>query len=148
MADVQQTPSKEDNKPEEHPEDEDSPLSPEQPIEKLCKRYHESEQMNKLFADLVRDNQKQFKEQGEKHKMQIAAMKRANLSRRARVVDVVLLVVQQASGSNPSVHCGFSPLWFSSEWPFPHTLHTGGYKYGSPTFRFKVSMGFSLLGVP
>jgi hypothetical protein len=35
--------------------------------------------MKKVFADLVRDNQKQFKEQGEKHTMEIAALKRANL---------------------------------------------------------------------
>jgi hypothetical protein len=35
--------------------------------------------MKKLFADLVRDKKKQFKEQGEKHKMKIAALKRANL---------------------------------------------------------------------
>jgi hypothetical protein len=69
-------------------------------------------------------------------------------SRRARVEDVVLLVVQQASGSTPSVYCGFPPQWFSPQRPFPHTLHTGGYKYGRPTFRLKVSMGFSLLGVP
>jgi hypothetical protein len=69
-------------------------------------------------------------------------------SRCARVVDVVLVLVQQSSGSIPSVYCGFSPQWFSPQWPFPHTLHTGGYRYGSPTFRLKVSMGFSLLGVP
>jgi hypothetical protein len=35
--------------------------------------------MKKLFADLARDNQKQFKEQEEKHTMEIAALKRANL---------------------------------------------------------------------
>jgi hypothetical protein len=35
--------------------------------------------MKKLFADQVRDNRKQFKEQGEKHTMEIAALKRANL---------------------------------------------------------------------
>jgi hypothetical protein len=35
--------------------------------------------MKKLFADLARDNQKQFKEQEEKHTMKIAALKRANL---------------------------------------------------------------------
>jgi hypothetical protein len=69
MADAQRTPSKEDSKPAAQPEDEDSPLSAEQPRERLRKRYHESEQMKKLFADLVRDNQKQFKEQGEKHTM-------------------------------------------------------------------------------
>jgi hypothetical protein len=34
--------------------------------------------MKQLFPDLVRDNQKQFKEQGEKHAMEIADMKKAN----------------------------------------------------------------------
>jgi hypothetical protein len=71
MADVQQTPSK--------PEDEDSPPPPEQPRERLRKRYHESEQMKQLFTYLAKDTQKQFKEQGEKHAMEISAMKRANL---------------------------------------------------------------------
>jgi hypothetical protein len=42
MADVQRTPSKEDSKPAAQPEDEDSPPSPEQPRERLRKRYHES----------------------------------------------------------------------------------------------------------
>jgi hypothetical protein len=42
MADVQRTPSKEDNNPAAQPEDEYSPPSPEQPRERLCKRYHES----------------------------------------------------------------------------------------------------------
>jgi hypothetical protein len=79
MANFQRTPSKEDSKPAAQPEDEDSPLSVEKPRERLHKRYHESEQMKKLFPDLVRDNQKQFKEQGEKHTMDIAALKRAHL---------------------------------------------------------------------
>jgi hypothetical protein len=35
--------------------------------------------MKQLFADLAKDTQNQFKEQGEKHAMKIAAMKRANL---------------------------------------------------------------------
>jgi hypothetical protein len=61
MADVQRNPSKEDIKPAAQPEDEESTLSPEQPRNRLRKRYHESEQMKKLFADLVRYNQKQFK---------------------------------------------------------------------------------------
>jgi hypothetical protein len=43
----------------------------------------------------------------------IGTMKWLKMSRRARVVDVVLLVVQQASGSTPSVYRGFSPQWFS-----------------------------------
>jgi hypothetical protein len=44
MAYVQRTPSKEDSK------------TAEQPRNRLRKRYHESEQMKKLFPDLVRDN--------------------------------------------------------------------------------------------
>jgi dephospho-CoA kinase len=79
MADAQRSPSKEDSKPAAQPEDEDSPLSAEQLRERLRKRYHESEQIKKLFADLVRDNQNQFKEQREKHTMEIAALKRADL---------------------------------------------------------------------
>jgi hypothetical protein len=79
MADVQRTPSKEDSKPASQPEDEYSPPSPEKPRERFRKRYHESEQMKQLFADLAKDTHKQFKEQGEKHAMEIAAMKRANL---------------------------------------------------------------------
>jgi hypothetical protein len=35
--------------------------------------------MKKLFATLAENTQKQLKEQGEKHAMEIAAMKRANL---------------------------------------------------------------------
>jgi hypothetical protein len=69
-------------------------------------------------------------------------MKEQDKSRRARVVDIVLLVVKQASGSTPSVHRGFSPQWFA------RPLHMGGYKYGSPTLRLKASMGFSHPGVP
>jgi hypothetical protein len=79
MADVKRTPSKEDIKPAAQPEDENSPPSPEQPRERLRKRYHESEQMKQLFTDLAKDTQTQFKEQGEKHAMEIAATKRANL---------------------------------------------------------------------
>jgi hypothetical protein len=79
MAAVQQTPSKEDSKPEEQSEAEESPLSVEQPRNRLRNRYHESETMKKLFADLARDNQKQFKEQEEKHTMETAALKRSNL---------------------------------------------------------------------
>jgi hypothetical protein len=79
MADVQRTPSKEDSKPSAQPKYEDIPASPEQPRERLRTRYHESEQMKQLFADLAKDTQNQFKEQGEKDAMEIAAMKRANL---------------------------------------------------------------------
>jgi hypothetical protein len=73
------TPSKEDSKPAAQSEAEESPLSVEQPINRLRKRHHESEAMKQLFADLARDNQKQFKEQEQKHTMEIAALKRDNL---------------------------------------------------------------------
>jgi hypothetical protein len=79
MSDVQRTPRKEDSKPAAQPEDEDSSPSPEQHRERLRKLYHESEHMKQLFADLAKNTQKQFKEQGEKYAMEIAAMKRANL---------------------------------------------------------------------
>jgi predicted sulfurtransferase len=81
MAASQKTPSKEDIKPtaQSEAEAEESPLSAEQPRYRLRKRYHESETMKQLFAKLARDNQKQFKEQEEKHTMEIAALKRANL---------------------------------------------------------------------
>jgi hypothetical protein len=45
MAAAQQTPSKEDSKPEAQSEAEESPLSAKQPINRLRKRYHESETM-------------------------------------------------------------------------------------------------------
>jgi hypothetical protein len=79
MTADQQTPSKEDSKPAAQSEAEESPLSAEQPRNRLRKRYHELETMKKIFADLARDNQKHFKEQEEKHTMEIAALKRANL---------------------------------------------------------------------
>jgi glutamine synthetase adenylyltransferase len=78
-AAAQKTPRKEDSKPAAQSEAEESPLSVDQPINRLRKRHHESEAMEQLFADLARDNQKQFKEQEEKHTMEIAALKRANL---------------------------------------------------------------------
>jgi hypothetical protein len=67
MAAAQNTPSKEDRKPAAQSEAEEIPLSAEQPRNRLRKRYHESETMKQLFANLARDNQKQFKEQEEKH---------------------------------------------------------------------------------
>jgi hypothetical protein len=79
MADVQQAPSKEHSKPAAQPEDEDSSPYPEQHIERLLKRYHESEHMKQIFTELSKNTQKQFKEQGEKDEMEITVMKRANL---------------------------------------------------------------------
>jgi hypothetical protein len=79
MSDVHQTPSKEDSKPAAQPENEDSSPAPGQNIERLNKQDHESEIIKKLFANLAEKTQKQLKEQGEKHAMEISAMKRANL---------------------------------------------------------------------
>jgi hypothetical protein len=62
VAAAQNTPNKEDSKPAAHSEAEESPLSSEQPRNRLRKRSHESETMKQLFANLARDNQKQFKE--------------------------------------------------------------------------------------
>jgi hypothetical protein len=75
----QKTPSKEDSKPAAQSEAKESPLYVKEPRHRLRKRNHESEEMKQLFTDLARDNQKQFKEQEEKHTMEIAALKRANL---------------------------------------------------------------------
>jgi hypothetical protein len=74
-AAAQKTPSKEDSKPSAQSEAEEIPLSAKQPRNRLCKRHYESEAMKKLIADLSRDNQKQFKEQEEKHTMEIVALK-------------------------------------------------------------------------
>jgi hypothetical protein len=79
MSEVHQTPSKEDSKPAAQPENEDSSPPPEQHRERHNKRDHESENIQKLFANLAENIQKQLKEKGEKHAMEIAAMKRANL---------------------------------------------------------------------
>jgi glutamine synthetase adenylyltransferase len=78
VATAQKTPSKEDSKPAAQSEAEESPLSVEQPRNRLRKRHYESETMKQLFANLARDNQEQFKEQEEEHTMEIAALKRAN----------------------------------------------------------------------
>jgi hypothetical protein len=75
----QKTPSKEDSKPAAQSEAEEIPLSVEEPRLRLRKRNPESEEMKQLIANLARENQKQFKEQEEKHTMEIAALKRINL---------------------------------------------------------------------
>jgi hypothetical protein len=79
MSDIHRTLSKEDSKPAARPENEDSSPSPEQHRERLNTRDHESENIKKPFANLAKNTQKQLKEQGEKHAMEIAARKRANL---------------------------------------------------------------------
>jgi hypothetical protein len=79
MSDVHRTASKEDSKPAAQPENEYRSQSPEQHRERINKQDHESENIKKLFVNLTENTQKQLKEQGEKHAMEIAAKKRANL---------------------------------------------------------------------
>jgi hypothetical protein len=78
-AAAQKTPNKEDSKPTAQSEAEESPLSVEQPSHRLRKRNHESEEMKQLIANLARENHTQFKEQEEKHTMEIATLKIINL---------------------------------------------------------------------
>jgi hypothetical protein len=77
MSDVHRTPSKEDINPAAQPENEDRSPYPEQHRESLNKRDHESENIKKLFANLAENTQKQLKEQGEKHAMEIVATKKS-----------------------------------------------------------------------
>jgi DNA repair protein RadC len=52
-------------------------VTPTKPLAK--KILNRQDNINKLFASLAKSTKKQLKEQGEKHAMEIAAMKRANL---------------------------------------------------------------------
>jgi hypothetical protein len=79
MSDTHQTPNKEDGKPAAQPKNEDSSPLPDPNRKRLDKREHEADKIKKLFASLDKSTQKQLKEQGERHAMEIAAMKRANL---------------------------------------------------------------------
>jgi hypothetical protein len=69
MSDVHRTPSKEDSRPADQPENEDSSPSPEQHQERLNKRDHESENIKKIFANLVENTQKQNKERNKQWKL-------------------------------------------------------------------------------
>jgi hypothetical protein len=79
MSDDHRTPSKEDSKPAEQPDNEDSSPAPDPNRKRLNKQEHESYNIQKIFSTLAKSTQKQLKEQGEKHAMEITAMKRANL---------------------------------------------------------------------
>jgi hypothetical protein len=79
MSDSHQTPNKEDSKSAAQPENEDSSPSPEPNRRRLNKQEHEADNMKKRLANFDENTQKQLREQGEKHAMEIAAMKRANL---------------------------------------------------------------------
>jgi hypothetical protein len=59
---------------------EDISPSPEPNRRRIDKQEHEADIMKKLFANLAKNTQKQLREQGEKHAMETAAMKRANLN--------------------------------------------------------------------
>jgi hypothetical protein len=78
MNDPHRTPNKEVKKQAAQPENEDSSLSPEPDQKRPSKQEHEADNMKKLFATLAKNTQKQLREQGEEHAMEIAAMKRAN----------------------------------------------------------------------
>jgi hypothetical protein len=79
MNDSHQTPNKEDAKPVAQPENEDSSPSPEPDRRRLHKKEQESDHTKILFATLAENTQTQLREQGEKHAMEIATMKWANL---------------------------------------------------------------------
>jgi hypothetical protein len=79
MNDSHRTLNKEDTKPAAQPENEDSSPSPEPNRIRLSKQGQEAGHLKKLLATLAENTQKQLREQGEKHAMEIAAMKRANL---------------------------------------------------------------------
>jgi hypothetical protein len=79
MNDSHRIPNKEDKKPAAQPENEDSSPSPELDRKILSKQEHEADHMKKPLATLAKNTQKQLREQGEKHAIEIVAMKRANL---------------------------------------------------------------------
>jgi hypothetical protein len=59
--------------------------------------------MNQLFADLAKGTQKQFKEQGEKYAMEIAAMKRANLDTQ-HILTTKTIPTQKISDHRSTAH--------------------------------------------
>jgi hypothetical protein len=79
MNDSHRSPNKEDTKPAANPENQESPPSPEPNRKRLRKQKNKTEQMKKRLATFTENTQKQLREQGEKHAMEIAAMKRANM---------------------------------------------------------------------
>jgi hypothetical protein len=75
MNESHRTPNKEDTKPAAQPENEDSSPLPGPDRRRLNKQDHKADTMKKLFATLAENTQKQLREQGEKHTIEIAAMK-------------------------------------------------------------------------
>jgi hypothetical protein len=82
MNDSHRTPNKEDTKPAAKPEDQESPPSPEPNRKRLWKQEHKTDQMKKLFSTFTENTHTQkLWEQGEKYKMEITAMKWANMDK-------------------------------------------------------------------
>jgi hypothetical protein len=79
MNDSHRTPNKQDAKSAAEPEYQETLPSPEPNLRRLRKQEHENEQMKKLFETFTENTQKQLREQGEKHAMEITAMKRAGM---------------------------------------------------------------------
>jgi hypothetical protein len=98
MNDSHRTPRKEDTQPAAQLENEDSSPSPEPYLRRLSKQEHEADNMKKIFATLAENTQKQLREQGEKHAMEIAATKRANL-------DTQHLLTTKTTPYNRSFQC-------------------------------------------
>jgi hypothetical protein len=73
--DSHRTANKEDTKPAAKPENQEMQPLPEPNRKKLQKQELETDQMKKLFATFIENTQKQLQEQGEKHAMEIAAMR-------------------------------------------------------------------------
>jgi hypothetical protein len=79
MNDSQRTLNKQDVKPAAEAEDQETPPSPKPNRRRPRKQDHETETMKKPLASFTGNTQKQLSEQEEKHAMEIAAMKRANM---------------------------------------------------------------------
>jgi hypothetical protein len=79
MNDSHRTPNKQDAKPAAEPEDQATPPSPETNRRRLRKQEHKTVLMKKLFKTFTENTQTQLREQGEKHAMEIAAMKQATM---------------------------------------------------------------------
>jgi hypothetical protein len=79
MNDSHRNLNKQDEKPAAEPEDQETLPSPEPNRRRLRKQERETEEMKKLFKTFTENTRKKLREQEEKHAMEIAAMKRANM---------------------------------------------------------------------
>jgi hypothetical protein len=75
MNDSHRNPNKEGTAPAAKLETQDHPPSPEPNRKRLWRQEQETDQMKKLFATVTETTQKQLREQGEKHAMEILTMK-------------------------------------------------------------------------